>query len=198
MMWAGLMQALMNRADIILLGILIGMELTGVYSAAARIALLNVFILKVVDLVVAPKIAAAYHSGNHESARSVINQGIIISLIGALPMFLLMMFFPGTLLGFFGDEFRQGEVLLRILAVGQFINALTGPVGHALLMTGFEKIFANTIMIFTGLSLLANYLAISNYGVYGAALATTICVGLMNISLFLAMRKKLFGVVKEN
>jgi len=195
MMQADILQALMNRADVLLLGVLVGMELTGIYSVAARIALLNVFVLKVIDIVVAPQIAASFHTGDRRKTQQIIKKGIIFSTVGAAPLFLLMILVPEMLLGIFGAEFRGGADVLRILAVGQLINAMTGPVGHSLLMTGHERLFAKVVTLFAVFNLLANTVAIMLWGMMGAAIATTLSVAGMNIMLTFFMRQKIYSCI---
>lgn len=52
------------------------------------------------------------------------------------------------LLGLFGSEFKSGWIILLLLAGGQFINSIFGPVSLLLQMTNFQKTFQN-ILIFT-------------------------------------------------
>ena len=47
---------------------------------------------------------------------------------------------------FFGEGFVKGSLALIILAIGQFINAATGPVNSLLIMTGKQKLNRNIII----------------------------------------------------
>ena len=47
----------------------------------------------------------------------------------------------------FGKGFIGGIWLLRILAIGQFINAVTGSVGYILTMSGHEKDIRNIAIL---------------------------------------------------
>lgn len=57
----------------------------------------------------------------------------------AVPVLAFMVFFPEFLMGLFGEEYKVAAPLLQILAIGQFINVITGSVGYLLNMTGHEK-----------------------------------------------------------
>jgi len=50
-------------------------------------------------------------------------------------------------------------------------------------MSGFEKDFRNASVVVTVLGLVLAYFLASNYGVYGAAIATAVTIGAQNIFL---------------
>lgn len=180
MAFGGAGQLLLNRADVLVLGTLTSPETVGLYNAAGRISLLVAFSLSAVSAVVAPMISAAFHGGRREQARRLLYRAMLLSTVGALPVFAFVMLFPGFLLGLFGREFVGAAPVLRILAVGQLINAATGPVGFALLMIGREKAFAVTtgaVIIGTAAGLL---LMIPHYGALGAAVVTAASVTVLN------------------
>jgi O-antigen/teichoic acid export membrane protein len=99
-----------------------------------------------------------------------------------------MLLFPQILLGFFGSEFVKGASVLRILAIGQFVNAVTGPVGLILLMTNKERHFALSMAVISGVNVLGNFLVIPVMGIVGAALVTTTSVALLNSWQFMLSR----------
>ena len=81
----------------------------------------------------------------------------------------------------FGPGYESGETTLRILLVGQLVNAATGSVGFILIMVGR-----------TGLDLLDNALAVavlvglaaplaSGHGMEGAAIAAAVAIGGVNL-----------------
>ena len=119
-----------------------------------------------------------------KSSESIIRSTTLMCVIGALPALIVMVLWPGFLLGLFGAGFQDGSQLLRILAAGQFANAATGLVGTALVMTGHEKKFA----IVTGgaafLNIGANLVAIPLWGASGAASATALTTVIFNGTLF--------------
>lgn len=185
MLVSGICQIILNRTDVLLIGSIVGMNDAGLYSGASRIALCNVLLLNAVDISAAPLMASAYHSGRFSEFKKILKTGIIWSALGALPLFCIMMFFPTSLLRIFGPEFTQGSNLLKILAFGQYVNALTGPVGKALLMTNGERQFALSTGIAAILNFLGNIIAIPIWGATGAAVVTALTVILMNASQYI-------------
>lgn len=189
MVFGGFSQVVMNRTDLLMLGALTtDMGSVGLYGAAVRIATLNTFVLFAVNTMAAPMMAAAYHAGRGDRVRTVFRGAILFSTLGALPLFAAMFLFPEFILGFFGERFTEGASILRILAVGQFINAATGPVGFALMMTGREKAFALTTGLVACGTVLGHLIAIPAYGAVGAAVVTAASVISLNTSQYLLSR----------
>ena len=81
----------------------------------------------------------------------------------------------------FGDEFASAASLLKILALGQMVNAATGSTGCLLLMTGFEETVRK--ISFTSSFILIVLLVVFTYlfGVLGSAWAITISTTLQNL-----------------
>ena len=181
MAFGGLSQMIMNRADVLVLGTLASDEAVGLYGAAARIAILNTFALSAVNTVVAPMISTAFHAGRKRQAQSLQHRAMLFGAMGALPPAAVMFFFPEALLGAFGPGFVDAAPVLRILAVGQLVNAATGPVGFALLMTGRERAFAATLAAAAACTVAGLLVAIPAYGAVGAAVVTATGVAALNL-----------------
>lgn len=75
---------------------------------------------------------------------------------------------------FFGKDFIQGNLALRILLVGQVVNILSGLNGIFLNMNGEHRFVRNVIIIAAVLNIVLNYLLIPRFGLIGAASATTV------------------------
>lgn len=117
---------------------------------------------------------------------------IMLAIAIPILLLLLMLIFPEFLMRIFGNEFVIAAPILQILAIGQFINVISGSVGYILNMTGHEKDFRNIVLISGPLALILAFLLTKNYGLYGAAYATAISVATQNL-LAVWMVKKRFG-----
>src|SRR5262249_5482394 len=101
--------------------------------------------------------------------------------IVALPITLVMWFFPAFVMSLFGKDFAEGIWLLRILAIGQFINVSTGSVGALLIMSGHEKDMKN-IRIFNGiLTVVLAFLLTPFFGAIGSAISSAIAMASFNL-----------------
>ena len=169
-----LSQLLMGWMDTFMLGIFSDTESVGVYGTALRVSKLLSFMMYAINIIVAPKIANLYKEGKKAELETLVRHSTTTVTLISLPVVVVMILFAPLILGLFGQGFVAGKEALIILTVGQAINAVTGPVGVLLLMSGHEKQLRNLtvgVMIFT-VSLYG--LLIPAYGIVGAAIATTI------------------------
>ena len=120
----------------IIIGVFLVAEQVAFFSVAQRIALLTSFILMAVNLVVAPKFSAFHAKGDEHGIRKTALFSVRLLVLSALPIVLFMLFFPEFLMSLFGDEFKQGALILQILVLGQTVNVITGSVGFLLMMSG--------------------------------------------------------------
>lgn len=173
-------------------GMYLDPEKIAFFSTAQRTAMLASFVLLAVNLVVAPKFASAFDRG----ASSEVNKLSLISsrlmLIFSIPVLTIMLVFPDRLMMLFGEEYIIAADLLRIMAVGQFINVVTGSVGYLLNMTGHEKDFRNVVIISGPVAIILAFILTREFGVMGAAYATAISVATQNL-LAVAMVKRRLG-----
>lgn len=188
MLGSDLSKYAMNRTDILLLGAMADLDTVGLYAAANRLAQLTPFVMIAVNAAAAPLLAAAHADNDPDRFRSVLRRAILWSTTGALPVFVVLVAFPAPLLELFGTGFTDGRTLLRILAGGQLINAASGPVGFALIMSKRERIFAGLVAGTAIFNLVGNVVAIPIWGGTGAAAVTAVAVALLNGGAFMALR----------
>lgn len=173
------MYLVMSQTDTLMLGIMLSVEEVGIYSIALKLAMLTSVVLLVSNAIVAPKISELYTLNKREDmillARKVVTA---LCIIGSLVM-LFFIFAGKQILSLWGvSEYSD---LLLILAIGQFINLATGPVGNLLVMTNYAALQSRIVMAMALINVALNYWLITGYGVYGAAVATAIVVALTNI-----------------
>ncbi|MGE5765671.1 MAG: polysaccharide biosynthesis C-terminal domain-containing protein [Bacteroidota bacterium] len=181
----GASSEILTRTSVILLGVLGEQDDVGLYHAAARLALLNVFVLRALTPVAAPQFSELYSAGLHAELRALFRRQCILSFAGALPIFLVLSLYPRIVLDFFGAEFVAGEWLLRVLSIGYLASAATGPCGTALMMIGRERAYACITGTALVVGVAANAVLIHHMGALGAALASA-AVLVFNNSLYLA------------
>jgi O-antigen/teichoic acid export membrane protein len=185
------MNLVMGWTDILVLGIWADAKQVGIYGICSRIALLAAFVLGAINVVVAPQFAALHAEGNVAALRRLAQQSAFWASVAAAPALLVLLLVPDLILQLFGPQFNEGAWALRILALGQFANLATGPVGTLLLMTGHEKLMRNNVAASAALNLLGNLVLVSPYGAVGAAASTAFSLAFMNIVSWILVRKKL-------
>jgi len=151
-------------------------------AIAMRIALLVPMILTAVNMVVSPKFAALFHKGEIDKTEEVLAKSLKLLAAVSLIVFFVMVLFGANVLEIFGNQYVEAKSLLTILVCGQLVNALTGPCGKLLMMSGFEKDVRNSSMIVAGIGLALALSLTMLFGVQGAAIATALTIATQNIA----------------
>lgn len=128
-----------------------------------------------------PIISEYFVLGKIEYLEVLYKQVTKIICIVTVPILLILLIYPSNLLAIFGDEFVEGQDCLRVLSVGIFIKAITGHTDPILSLSGRTRLlFINNIVLML-LNIVLNYYFIQKWGIMGAAIATSLSIGLMNI-----------------
>lgn len=172
-------------------GAYVSSEALAQLAVAQRTAMLSSFILIAVNLVVAPRFAELYRKNDMAQLERLAIKSVKLISLFALPVIGVMLLFPSFLMSLFGSEFKEGAMLLQILAVGQFINAMTGSVGFLLMMSGHERDMRNVTLISGSLALLLTWLLTAQFSVVGAAIGTAIAVATQNLLAVYFVKKRL-------
>lgn len=193
---AALVQALFEKADTIMIGGIASLEDAGLYTAASKLSLLLSFVLGVVETAVAPMLSSAFHANRKADFRRLFMMSMLVSGSVGFVLLLAVWWQAAQLLEYFGAGFVQAEQMLMVLAIGQFINALSGPVAFALMVTGREKVYGNIMLVGGVTNIALNTILIPAWGGFGAAVATAVTLGGVNMLMFFKVRR-LFLVLKQ-
>jgi O-antigen/teichoic acid export membrane protein len=162
----------------------------GIFGVANRTSILISLVLIAVNSIAAPKFAALYRRGEIEALGHTARSCTKLMTFMAAPALLLFLLAPGRVMGIFGPEFIGGRLTLSILAVGQFVNVVTGSVGFVLIMTGNEHLMRNNIAFCALTIVILNYILIPLWGAVGAAIASAITLILQNIAATILVWRK--------
>jgi O-antigen/teichoic acid export membrane protein len=163
----------------------------GYLKAAQQLCELIGFSLIVVNSIFPARFSYLFHSGNIEQLKRMASLSCALSALASAPFFLAFVLFPGAILSIYGDSFSQAAFALQILAVAQFANALTGPSGFMLAMTGHERELRNIAVFYATLgSALIAALGASG-GLSEVAAGLSLVMILQNVTAFVIVRQKL-------
>lgn len=182
MLVGGLSDEITSHVAVLVLGFLGAERGVGLFQAAFRLALMNVFMLRILSPVAAPKISVLYSEGRLVELRAEFKRLCLLALAGALPFFLVFWFAGRFVLSWFGPEFADAEPILRILSVGYLASAATGPCATALLMIGKERIYGVLAFVNMLLNALFGYYLAKNYGATGVAVSAAAMMVLANVT----------------
>jgi O-antigen/teichoic acid export membrane protein len=185
------MHLVMNWTDTVMLGIWSDSRQVGIYSVAMKTATLTNLLIVAVSSIAAPKFSALYKKGQSEELSSLVQDVTTLLFICAVPLLAVFLSVPGLILLIFGGDFAEGSGVLRILALGQFVNVVLGSAGHLLVMTGHEKDMRNITVMVALVNVALNLALVPHYGIIGAATATSLSLIATGLFATLLVRRRL-------
>jgi O-antigen/teichoic acid export membrane protein len=141
----------------------------------------------------APRIAAEDARGDRAILGEMLKRVTYWNVSLAIPAFALLLLVPGPLLRLFGPGYATGSTALAILAAGQLFNAVTGPLGQVINMSGRPYVTLANNAAVAALNIVGCLILIPRYGINGAACSTTASITLVNVVKLVQVRA-LFGI----
>ncbi|PJC88036.1 hypothetical protein CSW98_02645 [Vibrio sp. HA2012] len=187
--------ALISNSDsylytIILGGILSEFEIGLLFSSLKTVELINVFLMAV-TLVVSPQLSKLVALGDVEKLQRKCNVAIVLQTIPVLFATVVLFGWSEDILVIFDPSYSSYSLLLRLLSIGMFVNALTGATVLLLQVGGMHwqhvRYQGGSILISSALLPLFVML----WGVNGVAISFILSKCLWNILAIKAIRKKL-------
>jgi O-antigen/teichoic acid export membrane protein len=179
---AGLLRQFRNNIQSLLLGVMGSVANVGVFAVASRMNDVAAVGSKSVYIASRPLFAQLHDRRDRGALHSLYVATTRWTFALNVPFLLVMVLYADALLMLFGHQFRTGTTALVILACAQMIAAGTGTCQGMLDMTGHTRVkLANTIawtILLTG----GGAYAIPRWGVVGAAAASLLAIGVVNIA----------------
>ncbi len=179
----------MGHADIMILNLFVGPAEIAVYYAVVKTTSLIAFVYFSVTAACAPKFAEYSAAGKTSELNELMAKSIKWTFWPSLGAAVGILAIGWPLLWLFGPEFTAGYPLMFILVIGLLMRASIGPVESMMNMLGHQNAVAMTLFGATAVNIVLNFLLIPVFGLPGAALATTISMGLVAVLQYLAARK---------
>jgi len=149
-----------------------------ILNLATRLAALQSMPSNSISSYLMPAFSISFRERNMEQVRSIMTQVILLTMgFQALYMAALLFayFLSPQVLGMDTD----GLILvLIILAIGQFVNGLAGPIGPALLMSGAKRLMAISSWVLLVCSTIAGIV----FAIFGGVLAFSVSISLAVIA----------------
>ena len=153
-------------------------DAVGVYSAVLRAGQILVLFLTSVSLMFSPYVADLHSRGETARLDRLFKTLTRWTVAATLPLFLLLVVAPGSVMRLFGAEFSAGQTALLIVLAGQFINIATGSVGFVLIMVGRTGWDLVVYAASLALNLTLAFWLCPRYGIEGAAIANAVTFAL--------------------
>jgi O-antigen/teichoic acid export membrane protein len=198
---AGIVFAMIQQMDVVVVGFLLNGGETGAYFAAQKTASLLSLVLIAGGLVTAPIMAALYEKNQTQELQKLCRQMVIAIAIVTLFGFLFLVLSGNILLSIFNSSYTSAYYILLILAFGAMIDAVSGPTAYLMQMTSLETVYARMLAVIYVFVFVLQFIFIPKYGVIAAALANAAGVIVWNCVSIYFLRKKigvdpsLFGIL---
>jgi len=182
-------------SDRIMIGLLGGknaLESVGIYSIVTTFAGLFLLPFSAILTIFFPMVSELFGKGKIEEMRKTTAVGMKWSILIAAPFFILLVSFPGFFLrAFYGEEYASGATVLILYIIALFVFSLSLlPLKTIGAMRRLDiELKIGTVCALANIIL--NYFLILQYGMDGAAFATTLSFALMT-GLTFWYSKKLF------
>lgn len=186
----GAAHLLVTTTDIIMLGIWTSSDQVGIYSIAARTALVTGFPLAAINTIVGSAFARLYAKGELKELRDYACNGAFLITAATVPVAVLLCLWPSQILSLFGDDFVPGASSLIVLTLGQVVAGITGSVGFLLVMSGHEKLLRNAVTAGAILNVALNAILIPYMGILGAGTATAASIAFINFVAWITAYRK--------
>tara|TARA_B100001142_G_scaffold95025_1_gene96923 strand:+ start:72174 stop:73538 length:1365 start_codon:yes stop_codon:yes gene_type:complete len=192
MMLSSSVLLLMSWTDSLMLGFYSDESSVGIYNVTVKVALLATLTISAINSIVAPRISETFNNNRIQEFKTIIFNSTSIIFFSTLPILILIFLFHTEILDFFGNGFSTESAIsaLLILTFSQFVNAVSGPVGTILNMTGKQKVYGNILLVALTLNIFLNFLLVPENnpfakfginGINGAAIASASSLIFWNI-----------------
>lgn len=177
---------------IVIAGLVLSEAEVGWVGFAIRVAATVSIPLAVVGLYAAPNTVRRYKMGDIKGlqrdltlyCRVTAATGLVAAAVLSGALFL-------GAVGLLDASFLGAEPLVMVFVLGQFLTALTGPVGAVLTMTNSERAAAWIAAISLAALVLIGLIGGQLFGVYGIALASVVAVTYRSAANFTVARRNL-------
>jgi O-antigen/teichoic acid export membrane protein len=167
-----ILQAFLERTDILLIGWFVEDYDVGRYAASSRLASYVPLFLVTACTAAAPLFVESRYS--QTQVRRLFRWVSLVSVLGGVPIALILFLVPGPLLRIFGKDFSGDEGVLRLLVLAQLCVLISGPSQLFLGMCGFIR--QQVVMLSVASVTLASLQVLGAllYGIYGIAVGSVI------------------------
>lgn len=190
-------QMVLQRADIVLIGIIRGPGEAAIYAAATRFLVFGQLGANAIGTTIQPKLAALLSQGRTAEARTVYRVATVWLLLITWPAYLTFAVLAPELLLIFGTEYAIGWPVIVVLSVTMLVATACGAVDVVLTMAGRSTWTMVNSLVALAVNIGLNLLLIPPLGFVGAALAWSAAILLNNLlplsQLAYALRLHPFG-----
>jgi O-antigen/teichoic acid export membrane protein len=178
---ASVAQIIIQRLDIVLVGVLKGPVDAAIYTAATRFLVAGQLGNAAISMAAQPQLTRLFAVGDRAGANSVYQATTAWLILLTWPLYLLAAIFGPKVLVIFGRSYHAGSTVMLILALAMLVATGCGQVDTVLITTGRSSWSLINGLMAMGVNIGVDLALIPRYGITGAAIGWAAAIGITNL-----------------
>ncbi len=195
---ASVAQIVIQRLDIVLVGILKGPVDAAIYTAATRFLVAGQLGNAAISMAAQPQLTRLFAVGDRDGANAVYQATTGWLVLLTWPLYLLAVIFGPSVLAIFGRTYTAGSTVMLTLGIAMLVATGCGQVDTVLITTGRSSWSLYNGLLAMGINVGVDLVLIPRLGITGAAIGWAAAIGVTNlmplIQVAMAARVHPFGM----
>jgi O-antigen/teichoic acid export membrane protein len=174
-------QVVLQRLDIVLVGIIRGPVDAAVYTAATRFLVVGQLGNIAISMAAQPQLAHLFAKRDYRSANAVYQATTAWLIILTWPLYLLSVVYGPELLAVFGHVYSAGAPVMVILGLTMLLTTACGQVDVVLVTAGRSSWSLGDWLLAVAINVSIDLALIPRHGIIGAAIGWAVALGVTNL-----------------
>ena len=178
---ASIAQIVIQRLDIVLVGVLIGPVQAAIYTAATRFLVAGQLGNAAISMAAQPQFTKLFAVGDRDGANAVYQATTAWLILLTWPLYLLAVIFGPYVLVIFGHAYHAGSTVMLILGLAMLVATACGQVDMVLITTGRSSWSLYNGLLAMVINVGVDLILIPKVGITGAAIGWAAAIGITNL-----------------
>lgn len=180
-MFGGLTTIIVGRIDTIMLGAMIDLSSSGIYSIAFYVGSVILIPRQSINRIAIPYISRSFMERDFKTISDIYTQSARNQLLAGLLLYIGIWANMQNLMRIIPESYVYAAEVILVIGAARLFDMATGINGGIIKISKHFRfnVWANVILIL--LTFISNYLLIPIYGIMGAAMATSISILIYNV-----------------
>lgn len=180
--FTSILQIIMQRFDIVLVGALAGAVHAAIYAAATRFIVVGQLGINALTLAAQPQFAQRITARDHAGASKLYQVTTAWLVLVTWPVYLVLIVFAEPVLRVFGHGYSSGQAAIILIATSMLLSTSLGMVDTILAMAGHTSWNLANAVLALGVNLALDFWLIPDHGLVGAAIGWATAIAVRNIA----------------
>ena len=178
---ASVAQIVIQRMDIVLVGIILGPKEAAIYTAATRFLVAGQLGNAAISMAAQPQLTQLFAVRDRVGANTVYQVTTAWLILLTWPLYLLAIVFGPTVLAIFGRSYHAGSTVMIILALAMLVATGCGQVDMVLITTGRSSWSLVNGLLAMAINIGVDLALIPRMGITGAAIGWAAAIAITNL-----------------